>query len=126
MIYSCFDQKSGHYRYFEGPEQIPINGDLPVPNYLKGRATKLGVPALEAGRPLPSQAKAVGQGLQARGMIVNCHAPAAVGFSGPIDIDTKTALVLAGVFGTTALLWYTDQKFSAVTIGGITLAALVL
>lgn len=125
MIYSCFDQKSGHYRYFEGPEQIPINGDLPVPNYLKGRATKLGVPALEAGRPLPSHAKPVGTGLQARGMIVSCARPGEA-FGGTLSSEAKSSLVIAGALGTAALLWYTDQQLSALTVGGITLAALVL
>lgn len=125
MIYSCFDQNSGLYRYFQDSTQIPVNGDLPVPNYLKGRATKLGVPALEAGRPLPRDARPIGRGVPARGMLVNCNAQPA-GLSGTLDLDTKTALVVAGVFGTAALLWYSDQPFSALTIGGITMAALIL
>jgi hypothetical protein len=125
MIYSCFDQNSGLYRYFQDNTQIPVNGDLPVPNYLKGRATKLGVPALEAGRPLPPHAKAIGTGLQARGMIVSCGRPGAA-FGGTLSPEAKSSLVIAGALGTAALLWYTDQQLSAITVGGITLAALVL
>lgn len=124
MMYSCFDQNSGLYRYFQDDKQIPVNGDLPVPTYLKSRATKLGVPALEAGRPLPANARPVGRGVPARGMVVSCaNSPASL--SG-LDLDTKTALVVAGALGTAALLWYSDQQLSALTIGGITLAAFVL
>lgn len=125
MIYSCFDQHSGRYNYFRDAKQIPINGDLPVPNFLKGRATKLGVPALEAGRPLPSNAQPFGSGLAARGMIVNCK-PDRVSLGATLDIDTKSGIVMAAAIGTAALLWYTDQKLSAVAVGGVTLAALVL
>lgn len=124
MMYSCFDQNSGLYRYFQDDKQIPVNGDLPVPSYLKSRATKLGVPALEAGRPLPANARPVGRGAPARGMVVSCASPPA-SLSG-LDMDTKTALVVAGALGTAALLWYSDQQLSALTIGGITLAAFVL
>lgn len=124
MMYSCFDQNSGLYRYFQDDKQIPVNGDLPVPNYLKSRATKLGVPALEAGRPLPSDARPVGRGVPARGMVVSCNAQGAA-LGAVLDIDTKTSLLLAGALGTAAILWYSDQELSALTVGGITLAALL-
>lgn len=125
MIYSCFDQKSGQYRYFQDSLQIPVNGDLPVPNYLKNRATKLGVPALEAGRPLPRDAKMVGRGIAARGMIVSCGLPP-TGFGDLTSGDAKSALLLAAALGTAGFLWYTDQKLSALAVGGISVAALVL
>lgn len=124
MIYSCFDQKSGQYRYFQDTHQIPVNGDLPVPNYLKNRATKLGVPALEAGRPLPRDARPVGRGLAARGMIVHCGvAPSSFG---ELPESTKSGLLIAAALGTAGLLWYTDQQLAAVTVGGVTLAAMLL
>lgn len=71
MIYSCFDQDSGHYHYFQDDLQIPVNGDLPVP-VLPPIAGKIGVPALQAGRPLPAAAKHVGSGQMARGILVEC------------------------------------------------------
>lgn len=125
MIYSCFDQNSGLYRYFEDDKQIPVNGDLPVPTWLKSRATKLGVPALEAGRPLPSDARAMGRGPAARGMIVSCNGGMS-GLGSPLSHEAKANLIVAAALGTAALLWYTDQKISAMTVGGVTLAALVL
>ena len=71
MMYSCFDPRSGMYDYFsDGEAGIPINGDLPTPRL--PTATKLGVAAIEVGRPMPSSAKRVGQGWRARGQIVQC------------------------------------------------------
>lgn len=71
MIYSCFDDKSGLYSYFEDKEEHPINADLPVPKFTR-TAGEMGVAAIDAGRPLPSGARRVGRGWQARGRIVNC------------------------------------------------------
>ena len=71
MYYSCFDPRTGTYEYFtDGESGTPINGDLPVPKL--PAETKLGVAAIEAGRPLPSGVKRMGRGLQARGQIVQC------------------------------------------------------
>lgn len=71
MIYSCFDDKSGRYRYFEDGSQRAVNSDLPIPS-LNGKATKLGVPSTEAGRDLPLEAKPCGSGYRARGILVQC------------------------------------------------------
>lgn len=71
MIYSCFDQHRGVYDYFQDALQIPVNGDLPVPD-LPPIAGQIGVPALQAGRPLPPDAKHVGAGQMARGILVEC------------------------------------------------------
>lgn len=71
MIYSCFDPARGSYRYFEDSSTLPINADLPVPRF-PAPAGKVGVPASEAGRPLPAGAKQVGTGWHARGIIVRC------------------------------------------------------
>ena len=72
MIYSCFDQSAGLYDYYEDSSTRPINGDLPIPE-LPASTGKIGVPAIEAGRPLPINAKKVGQGWHARGMVVQCR-----------------------------------------------------
>ncbi len=79
MIYSCFDQPSGLYRYFEVDEQIPLNGDLPVPKWPAKVKTKIGVPGTLAGRPLPKSAKYVGTGWTARGIVASCDAGAGLG-----------------------------------------------
>ena len=121
MIYSCFDQPSGLYRYFENSHQIPVNGDLPVPTYLSSRATKLGVPSMEAGRPLPSDARQIGTGLQARGMIVRCGQRSASSVSGlgALSLDSQQVLIGLAVAGTAALLWWSDQKFAGAILGTV-------
>lgn len=81
MIYSCFNQKTGLYEYFQDPAAHPTNGDLPVPS-LPSSAGRVGVPAMEAGRSLPSGAKRAGQGLTARGLIVQCQPSYAPGLQG--------------------------------------------
>lgn len=121
MIYSCFDQPSGLYRYFEDNRQIPVNGDLPVPSYLSSRATKLGVPSMEAGRPLPSAAREIGSGLQARGMLVTCKQKSSSEVSGlgELPLDSQRILIGLAVAGTAAFLWWSDQKFTSAILGTV-------
>lgn len=71
MIYSCFNPQRGNYDYFEDALQIPVNADLPVPT-LPSSAGTIGVPAFQAGRPLPSDARPKGSGATARGILVDC------------------------------------------------------
>ena len=71
MKYSCFDDKSGTYAYFEDSKQLAINADLPVPN-LPMAVAGIGVPSIEAGRSLPVFAKYTGRGWMPRGVIVKC------------------------------------------------------
>ena len=70
MIYSCFDAETGLYKYFEDSRTKPINADLPVPSF--STKTKLGIAAIDAARPLPSDARFKGTGWHARGIIVRC------------------------------------------------------
>lgn len=70
MLYSCFDPQSALYDYYEDARTLPINADLPMPSLPK--ATQLGVAAIEAGRPLPSDARPAGRGWHARGQVVQC------------------------------------------------------
>jgi len=77
VIYSCFDPGAGAYSYFEDDARIPVNADLPVPS-LPPPAGTIGVPAIHAGRPLPAGARPAGQGLLAKGLLVDC------GASGPL------------------------------------------
>jgi hypothetical protein len=82
MFYSCFDAKRGDYRLFEDSRSLAVNADLPVPS-LGPDVSGIGVPAIEAGRPLPSGAQEVGRTWRARGIIVNCGAGL-----GAIDAET--------------------------------------
>lgn len=101
VIYSCFDDKSGKYRYFENGLKKAVNADLPVPSY-SGRETQLGVPSTEAGRSLPRDAQPAGEGWRARGMVVQCSSN---GFSGFWDDPDDTKRVVVGVIVGAGLGW---------------------
>jgi len=96
MIYSCFNEQAGRYDYFEDDRAIPMNGDLPVPSIQKLQAGSVGVPARDAGRPLPNSAKRAGSGWQARGMIVQCKSPSMRGL-GELSSDGWYARVAIGM-----------------------------
>ncbi len=68
MEYSVFVPERGEYEYYSTTEERPINADLPVPD-LPSTVNNIGVPAIEAARPLPFGAKPVGRGWLPRGMI---------------------------------------------------------
>jgi len=69
--YSCFNPSDGLYDYYVDGLQTPLNADLPVPK-MPSAAGKVGVPAIDAGRPLPKNAQFTGRGWHARGMVVQC------------------------------------------------------
>lgn len=75
MKYSCFNQESGLYRVFEDEARIPINGDLPVPA-LGPELNGIGVPSLDAARPLPAGARYLQDSWVPVGMVVSCGRPA--------------------------------------------------
>lgn len=91
MIYSCFQQDRGLYRYFEDDKAYPINADLPVPKLPRDEG-RIGVPSLDAARPMPSGAKPIGEGWHARGMVVQCGGASL----GALD-DDKRGWVRAGM-----------------------------
>jgi len=95
MFYSCFNPQIGLYDYFEDSSTRPINGDLPIPK-LPASTGRIGVPSIEAGRPLPSAAKRVGRGWHARGMIVKCNRGLGGLASSDSGVGTGTALLIAG------------------------------
>lgn len=124
MIYSCFDQTSGLYRYFEDGAQVPINGDLPVPSWLKGRvANGIGVPTSEAGRPLPSSAKPAGSGPQARGLVVRCDGGGAA--LGALSMDDRRKAVAFAAAALSGYFAYSKQTVPAIALGAIAFGAFV-
>jgi hypothetical protein len=100
MIYSIFIPERGEYDYFESQEQMPINADLPVPT-LPAIAGEIGVPAIEAGRPLPSGAKPIGRGWHARGII----ARRTNGF-GAFSLNPSGAWMFVVAGAIAAYFWY--------------------
>ena len=125
MIYSCFDPQTGSYKYFEDSLQAPVNGDLPVPSYLKSRSTKLGVPSLEAGRPLPSNAKAVGRGHSARGMLVECGAGNGKAL-GDLDASQQNTLFSSVLLLTGMAIFVMDHRFMGTAVAGLGLYGLTV
>lgn len=110
MIYSCFNDKLGLYEYYEDDRGHPTNGDLPVPSNGAPDAGSIGLPAMDAGRPLPAGARRVGTGWQASGIIVQCSNLGVRGLSGlgqdltetakahPLIFLVGTSLALYGLF----------------------------
>jgi hypothetical protein len=89
MIYSRFNDQTAVYEVFEDSSTHALNGDLPVPQ-LGAMAGKIGVPATEAGRPLPTGARRVGTSWKAKGMVVR----AGSGSLGSIDKSQLGKIVM--------------------------------
>lgn len=96
MLYSVFDPQRGLYSYYEGPAHPPINGDLPVPSLPDG-IHGIGVPSVDAGRPLPAGAKLVGSGWHAKGIV--CGATSAVRLDGLEDMGTASRFAVGALVG---------------------------
>ena len=82
MTYSVWNQAAGAYDYYEVPGS-PGKVNAPVPTHL--RQTKLGMTAREAAWRLPSGAKLVGSGAEARGRVASSPSQG-LGFFDPIGI----------------------------------------
>ncbi len=68
MITASQWRPDGGYNYYEIADQIaPIGDDLPNP--VMPAPTKLGVPSLEVGQPLPAGATLIGEGAVPVGII---------------------------------------------------------
>ena len=112
MNYSCFDQKSGLYDYYADATELAINADLPVPQ-LPSVAGKIGVPSIDAGRPLPAGARPVGRGWHARGIVVSCgRGSQGLGAVPSVSgaIDWVTAGGWKWILGGAAIVWFVSQK----------------
>ncbi len=125
MIYSCFDEQTGLYRYFEDARTVPVNGDLPVPTWLKGRvANGIGVPTADAGRPLPPDARPVGSGGAARGLMVQCQG-SSLGL-GEMPAEKKSLLLAGTAAALAAYFASSKQTAPALALGAVALGAYFL
>jgi len=113
MMYSVFVPEEGLYHYYESAKGVAVNADLPVPG-LPSDAGKIGVAAMDAARPLPSDAKLVGQGWNARGVLAS--RPAGVSGLGAIvgpgaPIGTFLLAGVAGALvGAVSASWYSYRS----------------
>lgn len=111
-IYSRWKPDTGGYEYLQAPGSFNINDDLPSP--VLQAATKIGVPSIEAGRPVPPGSKIVGEGDVAVGLIAPVDEARLVrrtrSLAGLDGAPPSTVLwVVAGVAGA-VLLWYVAKK----------------
>lgn len=98
MKYSCFNDRLRLYEVFEDDRGHPMNGDLPVP-MLGPDAGGIGVPATEAGRRLPGDAKRVGTSWHPRGLVVQCKPSPVRGLAGGAwaGLERLAPLALVGL-----------------------------
>jgi len=112
VIYSRWNPASGGYDYFQDQRVQNINDDLPTPELPE--ATKIGVPSIEAGRPIPGDAVPVGSGDQAVGILAPVDSSRLVrrdrSLAG-IDIPASSPIlwIAAGAAGV-GLVWYFKKK----------------
>lgn len=66
LIYSRWRPDEGGYDYFQSSLRQNINDDLPAPELV---ASKIGVPSIEAGRPIPRDSVPIGSGELAVGLV---------------------------------------------------------
>ncbi len=96
VTYSRWDPSSGRYTYFEADQRPGLNDDLPVPKMPK--ATELGVPSVECGRPLPRGAVHVGDGVRPVGFITP-PAPAGRLAGDPVPSSSTWIMVAGALLG---------------------------
>lgn len=102
MIYSRFRPHAGDYEYFESPEKIGLADDLPTPKLPFG--TSVGVPSVDAGRPIPAGAVYRGTGPFAKGVIAPISKRAGMGLLNLIEYIPGWGWLAIGL-STGFLLW---------------------
>jgi hypothetical protein len=107
VLYSKWDPSRGGYSYFETAEQVPFAADLPTPRL--SAVGPIGVPSVDAGRPLPSGAHMVGTGPLARGLIVPTEGR---GVLGSLAVNSRDLIVAAcGAIGGYLLsVWWRKRR----------------
>jgi hypothetical protein len=112
MIYSRWKPDTGGFEYLEVPGSLNINDDLPTPELRP--ATKIGVPSIEAGRPVPAGAQVIGEGDAAVGVIAPVDRARIVrrtrSLAGLDGGPSSTVLWFAAGAAGVALLWYVAKK----------------
>jgi len=105
LIFSRWRPDTGGYDYLDSPStRYGLGDDLPVPRLTN--TTNLGVASTDIGRPIPSDAKLVGSGPLARGMVAPMNKSGLMG----LGLDWSTSPVM---------------KFGAAVLAGLGLGFLI-
>lgn len=110
-IYSRWHPDTGGYDYFTVPGGLNLNDDLPTPDLVP--ATKIGVPSIEAGRAIPTNASLVGQGPVAVGLVAPCDPQSLVRRTRSLagyDVSPSSPWCWALVAGIGAAAWLLYQR----------------
>lgn len=106
MRYSVYRPETGVYDYYETPKQTALNPD---PQFLSGRlgmgSSALGLPSTDAGWKLPANARRVGSGKIAQGMIATRNGGFDLG-----DIDIPGGRLGLMVIATGVWWWLIGRK----------------
>jgi len=106
--YSRWDPATGAWSYFDAAEPSPnLNDDLPTPDLVP--ASRIGVPSIEAGRPIPFGATYAGDGEFAQGLVAPVDSTRLVARTGPLggvglSVDWRS-LLLGSLLGG-LIVWY--------------------
>lgn len=111
MIYSRYRPDVGGYEYFRAAESYNRNDDLPTPELPP--ASKIGVPSIEAGRPIPPNAVKVGEGEVAVGLLAPVDESRVVrrtrSLAG-VDMPQGATKWVAGAVIGVAVIWLVARK----------------
>jgi hypothetical protein len=107
MIFSVW-QPDGGYEYFESNQRHGIGDDLPDP-VMPAPTNKIGVPAQDIGRPVPTGANFVGKGATPRGVIAPMGRGQVLGLRGLDGTASNYANVIFFIV-VGAILWDVYNK----------------
>lgn len=103
MRFSVFNDALGLYDVFDDGVPKPINSDMPTPS-LPREVNGIGVPAIQAGRPVGAGARHVGQSWHPVGSISNRGAVAGYGDTEAWPSSFKWGIGIVAVVAT--WLWW--------------------
>jgi hypothetical protein len=98
MTYSVWDPISGTYQYYQTPQDGKLEHDVPKARHLS-TSSKVGITPEQAAWPLPANAKRIGTGKTAKGMIAQKPGGLAMG-------DTLIGGIGVGTFAIVGVLLY--------------------
>ena len=108
MIYSRWRPDTGGYDYFESPgTRFGLGDDLPVPRLT--RVSERGACSTDVGRAIPSDARPIGSGPIARGMVAPMGRVQG-GVLGAIDFTSGVAQVVIGAVAIGAIWLFVGSK----------------